>query len=159
MLFRSEYEWPLARTRWTKYYLRDGGLLSTEKETDEHILPTVLNHRSPYRGGSNETYEVPAIRFCTPVLEEDVEVTGPIVLHLMCAIDKTDANFTVMLNDVPPKGRPANIVTGNLKASHRGLEKKELKPWELNNDHTRKVPVVPGEINERSEERRVRERV
>ena len=94
------------------------------------------------------SYEVPAIRFCTPVLEEDVEVTGPIVLHLMCAIDKTDANFTVMLNDVPPKGRPANIVTGNLKASHRGLEKKELKPWELNNDHTRKVPVVPGEINE-----------
>ena len=93
---------------------------------------------------------MPNVVFRTPVLEEDVEVTGPIVMHLQCAIDKTDANFTIMLNDVPPKGegRPLNLVTGNLRASHRGLEKKELKPWEFNNDHTRKVPVTPGEINE-----------
>ena len=148
--FRYEYEWPLARTEWTKYYLRDGGLLSTEKEKDEHVEPTILNHKSPYEGGSNETYAVPNVVFRTPVLEEDVEVTGPIVMHLQCAIDKTDANFTIMLNDVPPEGegRPMNLVTGNLRASHRGLEKKELKPWEFNNDHTRKVPVVPGEINE-----------
>ena len=148
--FRYEHEWPLARTQWTKYYLRDGGLLSTEKEKDEHVQPTILNHKSPYEGGSNETYAVPNVVFRTPVLEEDVEVTGPIVMHLMCAIDKTDANFTIMLNDVPPEGegRPLNLVTGNLRASHRGLEKKELEPWELNNDHTRKVPVVPGEINE-----------
>ena len=133
-----------------KYYLRDGGVLSTEKETDEHVPPTILQHKSPYKGGSNETYAVPNVVFRTPVLEEDVEVTGPIVMHLQCAIDKTDANFTIMLNDVPPEeeGRPMNLVTGNLRASHRGLEKKELKPWEFNNDHTRKVPVTPGEINE-----------
>ena len=148
--FRYEHEWPLARTQWTKYYLRDGGLLSTEKEKDEHVQLTILNHKSPYEGGSNETYAVPNVVFRTPVLEEDVEVTGPSVMNLMCAIDKTDANFTIMLNDVPPEGegRPLNLVTGNLRASHRGLEKKELKPWELNNDHTRNVPVVPGEINE-----------
>lgn len=148
--FRYEHEWPLARTQWTKYYLRDGGLLSTEKEKDEHVQLTILNHKSPYEGGSNETYAVPNVVFRTPVLEEDVEVTGPSVMNLMCAIDKTDANFTIMLNDVPPEGEghPLNLVTGNLRASHRGLEKKELEPWELNNDHTKKVPVVPGEINE-----------
>lgn len=146
--FRYEYEWPLDRTEWTKYYLRAGGLLSTEKETDACVEPVILKHKSPYKDGSNETYAVPNIVFRTPVLEEDVEVTGPIVMHLYCAIDKTDANFTIMLNDVPPEGRSQNLVTGNLRASHRGLEKKELKPWEFNNDHTRKVPVVPGEVNE-----------
>ncbi len=145
---RYEKEWPLKRTQWTKYYLKQNEGLSPEKELNDDIKPVVFNHKSPFNDGSIETYMAPASSFKTEVLQEDVEITGPIVMHLFAAIDKEDANFTIMLNDLPIQGRAKNVVTGNLKASCKADDEKELEPWETNNDLTRNKAIVKGEINE-----------
>lgn len=145
--YRYEYEWPLARTKWTKFYLRKGGDLSTELEVDKNVEPDVLEHKSPYNGSIYPS-ETPSLVYRTEPLKEAVEVTGPITLYLKAAINVEDANFVVRFNDAPPEGRSLNLSTGCLRASHRAVETENSKPWSPVHDHTKNVPVVPGEINE-----------
>ena len=40
------------------------------------------------------------------------------------------------------------VAASRLRASHRALIKEESKLWKPVHDHTRAVPVIPGEINE-----------
>ena len=42
--FRYEYEWPLARTEWTKYYLRMADFFPRRKKKTSTLEPTILNH-------------------------------------------------------------------------------------------------------------------
>jgi hypothetical protein len=77
-----------------------------------------------------------------------MEFTGPIVLHLFAAIDASDANFIVKLWDILPGGTKLPISRwGALRASHR-LDPHKSTFWAPVHDHTRSVPVNPGEINE-----------
>ncbi len=74
--------------------------------------------------------------YTTPELKEDVEVTGPLMLHLFAATSARDTDFTAKLVDVYPDGRDYNVVCdGIIRARYR----KSLFAPEL---------VTPGEVNE-----------
>ncbi|MFN0171588.1 MAG: CocE/NonD family hydrolase, partial [Bryobacteraceae bacterium] len=117
--WRHENEWPLARTRYTKYYLHSGGranslfgdgTLSTDppkaEPTDRFDYDP--NHPVPTSGGnvsmkppSSGPYDQRSIErrddvlvYSTPVLTEDVEVTGPVTVELYASSDATDTDFT-----------------------------------------------------------------
>ncbi|MFQ6054067.1 MAG: CocE/NonD family hydrolase, partial [Candidatus Bathyarchaeia archaeon] len=139
--FRYEWEWPLARTRWTKFYLRRFGELSEAPEGDRDIPPDGLLHKPP-----TVSNEVQALRYSTPPLTEAVEVTGPIALYLHASIDQEDANFIVRLWDVYPNGERFLLESGFLKASHRALDEEKSKPWRPYHTHMNPEPVKPGEI-------------
>ena len=53
------------------------------------------------------------------LLEEDVEVTGPVVLKLYASSTAPDTDFTARLMDVYPDGRSMNLCEGVIRARYR----------------------------------------
>jgi uncharacterized protein len=141
--YRYEKEWPLARTQWRKLYLRNFGRLRWEADTEENIPPDSFVHLPP-----NISTETPSLTYTTDMFTRPMEFTGPIALYLHTAIDAEDANLIVKLWDILPGGDRLPISRwGALRLSHR-LDKDKSKPWAPVHDHTKAVPVKPGEINE-----------
>jgi len=160
--WRTENEWPLARTQYTPYYLHSGGAanslhgdgtLSPEKPSGEPVDTYVYDPHNPVptRGGAlccwraalppgaydqRQVERRPDVLvYTTPLLEGDVEVTGPLQVHLWAATSAPDTDFTVKLVDVYPCGYARNVQDGIIRARYReSLD--EAKP------------VTPGEVCE-----------
>jgi putative CocE/NonD family hydrolase len=52
-------------------------------------------------------------------MQQDMEVTGPIVVHLFAATDGLDTDFTAKLVDVFPDGTAWNLCDGIVRARYR----------------------------------------
>ncbi len=156
--WRGENEWPLARTQFTKYYLHsDGkansrfgtGTPSTSKARDEpadHYLydpqtpvpsvggPVCCTGTPDAPAGAFDQSEVETrhdvLVYTLPVLEEGIEVTGPIEVVLYVSSSARDTDFTAKLVDVYPDGTAYNVQEGILRARYRkGYDKKVwMKP-------------------------------
>lgn len=144
--YRYESEWPLKRTKWTNFYLGTHGRLSTEPEPYYNELPPDGFVQEPL----TVTTTVKTVKYATPPLSEDVEVTGPISLYLYASIDAEDSILKATVYDVDSFGRASVLTHGHLKLSHRALDKKRAKPWQPFHLHTREAvkPVPPGAIQE-----------
>jgi len=144
--WRDEQEWPLARTRYTRYYLHSNGkantlhgdgVLDVESPRDEtsDIFKYDPNDPVPTNGGSNLT--LPAgpfdqrkieersdiLVYTTTPLKEPVEVTGPIHLILYASSSASDTDFTAKLVDVCPDGTAWNLTDGIIRARYRNSSK------------------------------------
>ena len=144
--WRTENEWPLARARYTRYYLHSGGaanslhgdgLLSPEKPSDEPVDSFVYDPRNPvptHGGGlccsqaalapgafdQREIETRPDVLVYTTLpLEQDVEVTGPLAVHLWAATSAPDTDFCAKLVDVGPCGYARNLQDGIVRARYR----------------------------------------
>jgi uncharacterized protein len=143
--WRFEKEWPLKRTTWTKFYLRPRGQLSLEPEPlDTPSVPPDGFYQAPL----TITNTLHSLKWTSPPMLEDTEITGPAALYLHASIDTEDTNFIVKVYDVDPHGSRTQLTTGWLKASHRELDQSKSTPWRPHHPHTRSVPVVPGEVCE-----------
>ena len=141
--WRDEQEWPLARTRFTPYYLhaggtKDGGLSPDVPEgrpstayvyDPDTPVPTLGgNHSAPHMPGiiragpvdqrSNEIRK-DVLVFTSEPLMEDLEVTGPIVVKLYAASTARDTDFIALLIDVYPDGQAYNLTEGIIRARFR----------------------------------------
>lgn len=145
-LWRDEHEWPLARTRYTKYYFHSGG--AANSRYGDGNLDAAEPRAEPYDtfvydperpvptlGGGNccRTDIVPmgpfdhspverrddVLVYTTDVLSEDVEITGPITVVLFAASTAKDTDFVARLIDVHPSGFAQNIQDGIVRARHR----------------------------------------
>ena len=158
--WRSEGEWPLGRTRFTKYYFHSNGSkdgwLDTEPPGDEPPTRYIYDPEDPVPtlGGNHSSPNIPGILrvgtvdqrpiesrqdvlvFTTPPVEEDTEVTGPIVLRLYAASSARDTDFIARLMDVYPDGTAYNLTEGIIRARFRE------SIWEAPKS------LVPGEIYE-----------
>lgn len=142
-LWRNECEWPLKRTQYTNYYLHSGGRSNSllgdgtldttppAQEPNDHFsydpakpVPALGGNVSmiPSRVG---VYDQTAIElrsdvlvFTTLLLKEDVEVTGPVILHLFASTDRTDTDFTGKLVDVHPDGYAQILLEGIIRGRH-----------------------------------------
>lgn len=140
--WRYENEWPLARTEWTNYYLRDRGRLMTE-------APAFAEGQDCFvQQPLNETSAVNALTYSTKPFNKDMEIIGPVTIKLYASIDQQDTNWHVTVSEVDVTGRKNELCDGWLKASHRALIGSRSKPWAPWHDHTKNVPVTPGEVNE-----------
>jgi len=157
--WRSEEEWPLARTRYTPYYLHSGGAanslqgdgtLTMEAPNEEPVDSFVYDPRNPvptrggglccWRGalppGAFDQREVESrldvLVYTTPPLERDVEVTGPIEVHLWAATSAADTDFTAKLVDVGICGFARNLQDGIIRARYRRSteEAEPIRPGE-----------------------------
>ena len=144
--WRDEHEWPLARTRWQKWYLRSNGSANTVIG-DGTLLPEPPGQESPDRYVYDPEYPVPTRggnNCCSPhivpwgpydqrclemrsdvlcytsaPLATDLQVTGPITLTLYAASDCRDTDWTAKLIDVSPTGYAMNLCDGILRARYR----------------------------------------
>ena len=145
--WRDESEWPLARTRYTAYYLHSGGsansllgdgTLSTTPATEPEPNDQFTydpNFPVPTRGGCNccnpeivawGAYDQRTIEHRPDVLvytsdpvEEDLEVTGPVVVRLYASTTARDTDFTAKLVDVHPDGYAVNLCDGIIRGRYR----------------------------------------
>lgn len=138
--WRYEHEWPLARTRFTSYYVHSGGRartpagdgsLSTEQPGDEPADTYVYDPRDPVMSlllpdghtGPGDVRRLDHRRdvlvFQTPPLERDVEVTGPVELKLYATSSALDTDWTARLVDVHPDGFAVNLSYGIQRARYR----------------------------------------
>jgi uncharacterized protein len=141
-MLRAENEWPLARTRWTKYFLqpRDFGL-GTEAPGGEATL----------------SYETTGdgLTFRTQPLKKNVEITGPVAAKLWVSSDTIDADLFLVLRVFDPAGKEVVFIGSNdprvpvglgwLRASHRKLDPQRTRPDRPWHTHDEEWPLTPGE--------------
>ncbi len=136
--WRDEQEWPLARTRFTNYYLTssgkanslygDGALSTLDMAKDGAVDRYVYNPENPVPtlGGQISTHQDlqgardrrplqrrdDVLVYTSAPLTEPLEVTGPVELKLYAASSAVDTDFTATLTDVYPDGRAVHICEG-----------------------------------------------
>ena len=138
--WRDEEDWPLARTRYVPYYLHSeggaasvsgDGTLSEEPPGDEPVDEYVYDPRDPVmtlyqQRGQHEPLDQRALddrrdilRFATPPLRQEVEVTGHIRLKLYAASTARDTDFVAKLLDIWPNGFAQELCYGIVRARYR----------------------------------------
>ena len=142
---RAENEWPLARTRWTKFYLDPDGMRLTLE---------------PPSGRKTLSYQplVAGLTFRSEALAEPTEITGPSALKLFAASATTDADFFIVLRVFDPDGKElvfqgaldphTPIGQGWLRASHRKLDPSLSLPYRPYHTHDELQPLTPGKVVE-----------
>ncbi len=146
--WRDEQEWPLARAKYTKYFLSSGGkansvdgdgTLSTSAPrgaaSDQYTydpadpVPTLGGNlldclmcltvqQGPVNQAKAEARQ-DVLVYTTPVLTEAVEVTGPLKVKLYATSSARDTDWTAKLVDVHPDGYAQNIQDGIIRARYR----------------------------------------
>ncbi len=152
--WRSENEWPLARTEYQKYFLHSCGKANTRngngtlsaiapknEPADYYIydpkdpVPTkggrVLGTvPSPTIAGSFDQSELElrpdVLVYTTEVLEKDTEVTGPLKVVLYASTSAKDTDFTAKLVDVWPNGKAYNLADGIIRARYRQTVERQI---------------------------------
>ena len=144
-VLRGENEWPLARTRWTKFYLDPAGMALTP---------------NPVAAGGPVEYDAlgNGLTFWTPPLAKATEITGPLAAKLFISSSTRDADLFLIVRVFDPQGREVTfmgstdpntpIANGWLRASHRRLDPKRSLPYRPFHPHDRVEPLTPGEIYE-----------
>ena len=135
---RAENEWPLKRTRWTKFYLDPTAMTLTPKKPSG---PAQLKFAAMGDG----------LVFLTPPLAKETEITGPSALKLFVSSSTPDADifvvlrvFTGDLKEIVFQGAidpHTPVAQGWLRASHRKLDKKLSKPYRPYHTHDQKQPL------------------
>jgi uncharacterized protein len=159
--WRDEQDWPLARTRYTQWFLhsdgdaaRAGGGLSPIKPADEPpdrylydphdpaptvggptSLPALFLGTNSGPRDQQRVEERPDVLVYTSVpLEQPTEVTGPLLVNLYAATTAPDTDFVAKLMDVSPDGVSRILAEGILRAQFR-------------DGYDRPRPVQPGQVD------------
>jgi uncharacterized protein len=162
-IWRNAETWPLPQTQWRRYYLHSqgsansaagNGYLNQEKPVSETpdiyfydpLKPvptlgcpgaiTLLRVAAGVQEQSPVEKRRDVLCYSSSELNDDIEVTGPLKLHLFASTSVRDTDFVAKIVDVYPNGWAFNVTTtGIIRARYR----KSLFQPEL---------VTPGEVNE-----------
>jgi uncharacterized protein len=140
---RHEDDWPIPRTRWTKFHLEPAG----------HTLAD-----EPPQAGGKVAFAAlgDGVTFLTPPLAKETEITGPIAARLAISSSTRDADLFLVLRVLSPNLKEVvfqgaldphtPIAQGWLRASHRKLDEKLSEPYRPYHTHDEVQPLEPGEI-------------
>jgi len=142
---RHENEWPLARTRWTRYYL-DGG--ASELSPD---IPAA-DHKAEYEAFSA------GVTLQSAPIDADTEFTGPVAAKIFVSTSGHDIDLFLTLRLFDPNGGEVTFVGANdpmapvsqgwLRVSHRKTDPQRSRPYKPYHTHDERLPVEPGKIYE-----------
>ena len=152
-IWRDEYEWPLARTRFTPVYLHSGGhartllgdgMLSAEKPGDEPWDEYDYDPMNPCPSSTGEPNRMlmqdqrllqtreDVLVYTTPAVLHETEITGPIVAELYASSSARDTDFVARVGVVRRDGSVYKLGSKLVRARYRNGEIPE--------------PLTPGEI-------------
>ena len=153
--------WPIPGTTWQRYYLHSkggansvtgDGILNRDEPANEPADTYQYNPLNPVptaggRGGIAENgflygpidqvyveRRKDVLCYSSSELNQDIEVTGPLELHLFASSSCHDTDFAAKLIDVYPDGRAFNVADGIVRAQYRNSFRKSepLNPQEIN---------------------------
>lgn len=160
--WRSAEAWPLPQTDWQRFYLHSQGKANTasgdgklnraepgSEPSDEFVydpLDPVPTTGGPLIGfvegpgiiagpveQSHVEKRADVLCYTTPELQVELEITGPLQLHLFAATSVRDTDFTAKLVQVYPDGRAYNLAEGIIRASGRtfGNQRELVTPGQV----------------------------
>jgi len=142
-VLRHEHEWPIARTRWTPFYLHPANLALSDTPPAQ---PAAVSYAALGEG----------LTFRSAPLAAATEITGPSALKVGVASSTADADLFVVLRVFDPSGVEVvfhgaldphtPVGQGWLRASHRKLDpllSTPYRPWHAHDEHQPLVPGVP----------------
>ncbi|MGB9405595.1 MAG: CocE/NonD family hydrolase [Candidatus Acidiferrales bacterium] len=141
----NENEWPIARTKWTNYYIHSGGhantlsgdgALTTTEPAAEATEPTDGYRYDPANptpfitapsfaqiGGPDDYRSVEArndvLVYSTEPMTRETEICGPIRAEIYAASSAKDTDFMLKLIDVWPDGYAERLDDGMVRARYR----------------------------------------
>lgn len=151
-VWRYEQEWPLSRTVYKPFYMHSNGNANSsledgvldwlppqhEQAADEYdydpLNPIswsagseVWSYVNDMKGREEIQQRPDVLVYSSPVLQEDIEVTGTVAATLFAASDAQDTDFIACLVDVHPDGHTQYLTHGIIRARYRnGIEKPQL---------------------------------
>ncbi len=172
--FRFEHEWPLARTQWTRFYLRaekkepasepmgtEGSLLKQApgKQAAITYSATGVSHAGVASASSTMlaagALHRTGVSFETGPMKADTEVTGPIKLVLWVSSTQKDMDIFATIRNIGPdgkdvwevgqQGQQVPVAKGWLRASHRKLDPEMSLPYRPYHAHNERWWLKPGE--------------
>jgi putative CocE/NonD family hydrolase len=171
--FRFENEWPLARTRWMKMYLRidrkqsheemgtEGELVREKPAAEAKVTYSASgmtaagvasgSSLSTTHGGGGRL----GVSFQTAPMMEETEITGPLMMNLWVSSTTEDMDIFVTLRNIGPDGKdvwevgqhgqPVPLTKGWLRASHRKLDPAKSLPYRPFHPHDERQWLKPNE--------------
>jgi predicted acyl esterase len=170
--WRHEHEWPLARTRWSKFYLdlsaprgaaNTGALVETN--------PAETASRTYFasgltKGGSSSASSTflasgamqagMGVSLDSAPFAEDTEITGPVAARLWVESSSEDMDLFLTIRNIDPdgndvweigqQGQQVPVAKGWLRVSHRELDEALSLPYRPYHQHRRRLYLQPGEI-------------
>ncbi len=144
--WRYENEWPIARTRWTPFYLdASSGRLTLEKVTRSATATYDQSGKQPATA-----------RFSTSPFDRPTEFTGPIKLRLCISASSDDADLFVIIRKYDAAGNEIRFPAQNgpdipaaigwLRASHRKLDDALSTAFRPVHSHDDLQKLTPGEV-------------
>jgi predicted acyl esterase len=140
---RHETDWPIPRTRWSKFHLDPAG-------------HTLADTPPPAAGTVAFAALGDGVTFLTPPLAKETELTGPIAARLAISSSTRDADLFLVLRVLSPNLKEVvfqgaldphtPIAQGWLRASHRKLDQKLSQPYRPYHTHDEVQPLKPGEV-------------
>jgi predicted acyl esterase len=139
---RKEHEWPLARTKWTPYFL---DAAANRLTLDAPSAQGQASYSSPNESAT----------FLTEPFTQDVEFTGPVSLKLWISSTTSDADIFAVLRIFDPEGKEVTFTgaheavpvgQGWLRASHRKLDLARTLPYRPYHTHDEVQKLVPGQV-------------
>ncbi|OGA16368.1 MAG: hypothetical protein A3H33_01085 [Betaproteobacteria bacterium RIFCSPLOWO2_02_FULL_65_20] len=170
--WRHERNWPLKRTRWTRFYLNpvkvparqdaDGTLtiLAPRKATSltywsNGLAQPGLGTPTWMSGMIGKSSPRTGISFETAPLDRNTEITGPVALVLWVASGTEDMDIYATIRNIDAdgndvfeqgqQGQPVPVAKGWLRASHRKLDPNLTLPYRPYHAHTERLWLKPGE--------------
>jgi uncharacterized protein len=140
---RHENEWPLARTQWTRLYLRDDFQLKPGPDPDS---------------ASSVSFEAlgDGVTFISEPLGEETEITGPLAAKLKVSSSTSDADLFLVFRVFTPDLREVTfmgaidphtpLAQGWLRASHRKLDPRLSTEYRPYHTHDEKQLLKKNEI-------------
>ena len=138
-VLRHENEWPLARTRWTRFYLHKNLFLSETASEGEGTV-------SYDPMGNGVTFSM--------TVQKPTEITGPSALKLFLSSATSDADVFAVLRVFDPQGKEVlfqgaldpktPVAQGWLRASHRKLDPAKSLPYRPWHTHDEIQKLIPG---------------
>jgi putative CocE/NonD family hydrolase len=174
--WRHEHEWPLARTRWTKFFFdlsaaasgrepRVGALVMEPPATEAACtypasslgsMGSTSAASSQVMGGGIRPGMGVALE--TAPLAQDIEVTGPLAAVLWVSSETEDMDLFLTLRnfdgdgnevlETGQQGTPVPVAKGWLRVSHRELDPDLSLPYRPYHRHQRRLFLQPGEVVE-----------
>jgi predicted acyl esterase len=140
--WRSEHEWPLARTQWRNLYL--GGPSSGHEGILTEAAGTGQERRYDFDPSAPEALRgEPRLIYRTEPLRQELELTGPLALYLQAASTAPDVDWLVFMADESPDGKIRELCKGWLRASHRRTDPIRSTPPKPYHPHLASEPIDP----------------
>ena len=167
--WRTEREWPLARTQWTKLYfdlsIADGFGALVDKNPKQTASRTYAASSLGSMGSTSAASSQVmgggikpgmGVALETPPLERDIEVTGPLAATFWVSSSSEDMDLFLTLRhfdadgneimETGQQGTPVPVAKGWLRVSHRELDPDLTLPYRPYHKHQRRLFLEPGEI-------------